>query len=204
MKIIFLDIDGVLNSVQYDRSRSHEQGNIDETRLPLLKEVVDETQALIVLSSSWRKHWSKESCQCDNIGKELNDMFSKYQLSIYDRTTCSDNNDRADEIRMWLQQHESTTAYAILDDIALGWGADLQEHLVKTNSRIGRGLEYCNTDTSGKNTECNKVRKRIYLYSEGALGLRAVLFHSCNLAVKCIAKSGKEHKEYSYIRMSLS
>lgn len=141
MKIIFLDIDGVLNSVQYDRSRTHEQGNIDETRLPLLKEIVDETQALIVLSSSWRKHWSKESCQCDNIGKELNDIFSKYQLSIYDRTPCSDNNDRADEIRMWLANNDNVETFVIFDDIPFGWGVDLQEHLVKTDSRIGRGLE---------------------------------------------------------------
>ena len=33
MKIIFLDIDGVLNSVRYDRQRTVNQGNIDETRL---------------------------------------------------------------------------------------------------------------------------------------------------------------------------
>mgnify|MGYP003308514771 CR=1 FL=1 len=48
MKVIFLDIDGVLNSVRYDRERTPEQGNVDETRLPLLKRIVDAAQAQIV------------------------------------------------------------------------------------------------------------------------------------------------------------
>ena len=37
MKVIFLDIDGVLNSAIYERDKRKDQGNIDETRLPLLK-----------------------------------------------------------------------------------------------------------------------------------------------------------------------
>lgn len=62
MKIIFLDIDGVLNSRAYDRKRNwNEQTDIDETRLPLIKEIVDATGAKIVLSSTWRQHWNKDS-----------------------------------------------------------------------------------------------------------------------------------------------
>lgn len=57
MKVIFLDIDGVLNSRTYDRKRNwNEQTDIDETRLPLIKEIVDATDAKIVLSSTWRQH----------------------------------------------------------------------------------------------------------------------------------------------------
>ena len=57
MKVIFLDIDGVLNSRAYDRKRNwNEQSDIDETRLTLVKEIVDATEAKIVLSSTWRQH----------------------------------------------------------------------------------------------------------------------------------------------------
>jgi len=140
MNTIFLDIDGVLNSVSYDQQRTLEQGNIDETRLPLLKQIVDETQALIVLSSSWRKHWEKDLSQCDDVGKEIDELFAKYQLQIYDKTQCLPDNDRAEEIRTWVSQHNDVNAYVILDDIAFGWG-ELTPHLVKTNYRIGRGLE---------------------------------------------------------------
>ena len=103
MKIIFLDIDGVLNSVRYDRQRTIDQGNIDETRLQLIKALVDETKALIVLSSSWRKHWEKDITKCDAIGREINEVFAKYQLAIYDKTELLPSNDRAQEIRIWLK-----------------------------------------------------------------------------------------------------
>ena len=141
MKVVFIDIDGVLNSVQYDRQRTVEQGNIDETRLQLLKELVDTTKARIVLTSSWRKHWEKDIAQCDAIGKEINEVFSKYQLAIYDKTECLPSNDRADEVRTWLKHQGEIEEYVIFDDIAFGWGDDLQDHLIKTNPRIGYALE---------------------------------------------------------------
>lgn len=140
-KIVFLDIDGVLNSVRYDRVRTEEQGNIDETRLPLLKQLIDETHAKIVLSSSWRKHWERDEGLCDDIGAEINRIFAEYQLCISDKTPVLKSNDRAEEIRTWLSENNQVGNFAIFDDIAFGWGEDLQEHLVRTNSRIGYGLE---------------------------------------------------------------
>ena len=141
MKIIFLDIDGVLNSARYDRIRMENQGNIDETRLILLKRVVDETGALIVLSSSWRKYWEKDEVLCDEIGREINAAFAQYGLAVYDKTACLASNDRAAEIRMWLKSRGDVEAFAIFDDLSFGWGADLQEHLVRTNYAVGLGLE---------------------------------------------------------------
>ena len=58
MKVIFLDIDGVLNSIKFDRLRMRDGRSdfIDESRLPLLKQIVDSTNAVIVLSTTWRVH----------------------------------------------------------------------------------------------------------------------------------------------------
>ena len=79
MKIIFLDIDGVLNSRAYDRKRNwNEQTDIDETRLPLIKEIVDATNAKIVLSSTWREHWDREPNRCKEDGRYINKFFAKY------------------------------------------------------------------------------------------------------------------------------
>lgn len=140
MKVIFLDIDGVLNSLAYDRERKENDGNIDETRLPLVKRVVDETQAKIVLSSSWRTHWNRNLSLCDSVGKDMVALFAVYQLEIYDKTPVLSSNDRAEEIRVWLNQNPTVTHFVILDDNRFGWGA-LQEYLVSTSYRIGRGLE---------------------------------------------------------------
>ncbi len=141
MKIIFLDFDGVLNSLQYDRERRADQGNIDESRLVLLKGLVEQTNAKIVLTTTWRKHWNKDSSFCDAIGDEINTVFDKYGLHVYDKTPEIDAADRALEVRTWLQTHlNEVEGFVILDDIAFGWG-ELEPHLVKTNYRIGRGLE---------------------------------------------------------------
>lgn len=52
MKIIFLDIDGVLNGIEFQKSATGEPPIIDTTRLAVLKEVIDKSCAKIVLSSS--------------------------------------------------------------------------------------------------------------------------------------------------------
>lgn len=141
MNVIFLDIDGVLNSWQYDHLyKTESNGNIDETRLPLLKRLVEGSDAKIVLSSSWRKHWSHDRSQCDSIGIELEETFSKHQLSIFDKSPVLPSNDRAEEIKLWLNQNKPISHFVIIDDIRFGW-SDLEGHVVNTNARIGRGFE---------------------------------------------------------------
>lgn len=147
MKIIFLDIDGVLNSNRYDRERTETQGNIDKTRLPLLKRIVDATSAKIVLISSWRSHWDKNSEKCDGVGKQLNAVFEEAGLEIFDKTGFSAC--RCDEIKAWLTQNPSVTSFVVIDDSFGGWG-DLAPHLVKTDMRIGRGLEENHADSAIK------------------------------------------------------
>ena len=68
MKIIFLDIDGVLNSIAYEREKAPEQSFIDESRLPLVAQIVRKTGAAIVLSSTWRIYWKEDISECNNIG----------------------------------------------------------------------------------------------------------------------------------------
>ena len=59
MKVIFLDVDGVLNSDEYfDRIQNLDiegiESDIDINKVKLLKKAVDTTGAKVVLSSSWR------------------------------------------------------------------------------------------------------------------------------------------------------
>lgn len=143
MNVLFLDIDGVLNSAAYDRVRTPNDGNIDKSRLILLKEIIRSTDAKIVLSSSWRKHWERDLAACDAVGCQLHAVFDSAGLPIYDKTPVL--TDRAEEIAAWLRLHPETEGYAILDDAFGGWG-ELQSHLVKTDYRIGRGLEHTHVE----------------------------------------------------------
>ncbi|MBQ9429351.1 MAG: hypothetical protein IJU41_07410 [Clostridia bacterium] len=140
MKVIFLDIDGVLNSKVYDRQRGEADGNIDKTRLPLLKRLADETGADIVLSSSWRRRWEKDPAACDPAGRELCATFAEAGLAILDKTPCLEKRSRADEVRAWLSAHPGVQSFVIFDDDIFGWG-DLSDRLIATNAYIGRGLE---------------------------------------------------------------
>lgn len=143
MKVIFLDIDGVLNSRAYDRKRNwDEQTDIDETRLPLIKEIVDATNAKIVLSSTWRQHWDKEKNLCDEDGLYINKTFDKFGLSIYDKTPdLGITALRREEISKWLKETEQKIdSFVIIDDYRYGWG-DLSEHFVKTDPNFQLGIE---------------------------------------------------------------
>lgn len=139
MKIIFLDIDGVLNSHQYDLCRGECDGNIDASRLPLLKQLIMHTGAQVVLTSSWRKHWDPKGTCADDVGRELIYTFSKHGIALFDRTP-EINNDRAKEIRAWLCAHPEVDTFVVFDDVKFGWG-EFDSNVVKTDYRIGRGLE---------------------------------------------------------------
>ena len=53
MKVIFLDVDGVLNSQQlFEKSEDAQLISVDEENIKNLKKIVDATGAKIVLSST--------------------------------------------------------------------------------------------------------------------------------------------------------
>ena len=51
MNIVFLDVDGELTYSTYENNKT---ANIDIDKVKLLKEICDETDAKVVISSSWR------------------------------------------------------------------------------------------------------------------------------------------------------
>lgn len=130
MKVIFLDIDGVLNGIEFQKSATKEPPIIDETRLTILKEIIDQSGAKVVLSSSWKKFW-KPHCTFDII-------FQKSGIDIYDITPVLGW--KKDEISTWLAAHPNTESYVILDDAEGGWG-ELLPFVVMTDPLHTRGLE---------------------------------------------------------------
>lgn len=110
MKVIFLDIDGVLNSDEYfDKiSNLDIQGieqEIDIEKIKLLKKAINETGAKVVLSSSWR--YTKN-------GQQLKELLSNYEICV--DSTPFIQNKRGLEIKQWLLEHQCIEDFVILDD----------------------------------------------------------------------------------------
>ncbi len=132
MKVVFLDFDGVLNSEKFIRECGYYGVIIDTTRLLLVKKIIDATNAKIVLSTSWREHWDKDTDKCDDIGKNINDIFAQCGLNIFEKTAFLDRS-REKEIEQWLKNHNDTENFVVLDDRFLD-SAVLRNHFVKTNN----------------------------------------------------------------------
>ena len=130
MKIIFLDFDGVLNSDKYVRKQTEFGVIIDPSRMELLKQIVDATDAKIVLSTSWRVNWSVIPEECNETGEKINKIFSDYRLKIFDKTPDARFN-RAREIEYWMILHPEAENFVVLDDMLLD-SPFIRGHYVKT------------------------------------------------------------------------
>ncbi len=132
MKVIFLDFDGVLNTDRYIRDCGHTGVVIHPEKIRLIKKIVDSTGAEIVLTTSWKEHWSPNPERCDASGKLINEIFERNGLTIYDKTPKT-HLPREEEIRSWLEDNPDTENFVVLDDMRLV--ADfLTGHFVKTTA----------------------------------------------------------------------
>lgn len=105
-KIIFLDVDGVLNTTKSGITRYP----VNRPRLRLLKQIVDMTGAEIVLSSTWRRF-------PDHL-QALEKRLSYRGLKIASVTPYLQNCPRGLEIQTWLDANPDVLRYVILDDSA--------------------------------------------------------------------------------------
>lgn len=134
IKILFLDFDGVLTSDANTQKcvLEHRRENLfgidwfDPDCVAALRKIVDETGAVVVISSSWRELGRDKLLY---LWKEL-DM-----PGVLYGTTPEWVLTKKEAIEQWLSDNEHD-AYAILDDDVLGL-----PNQVKTNPRKGLSLE---------------------------------------------------------------
>ena len=121
-RIIFLDIDGVI-CTRKTRYRS-----LDEECVTILKRITDDTDAAIVISSSWKYSHKLNQFQ---------DMLGKFGISRVIGVTPNLDGDwvRGQEIEKWIKENPSTKSFVILDD-----DSDMEplmERLVQTDCEFG-------------------------------------------------------------------
>lgn len=109
-KVIFLDIDGVMNNLGTRPARDGLASWLDPVHVALLNDVVRATGAVVVLSSSWRLAMPLDA---------LRVAFAEAGCvaELVDVTPALDGGRRGREIAAWLAaQREPPARYAILDD----------------------------------------------------------------------------------------
>lgn len=137
MKVLFLDVDGVLNcDATTDRCETGERG-VDEDKCALIRKIITETGAKIVVSSTWRKRseWLRHLFK--RLGRKMRDemegctpvLDSRRPSGIWSATT------RGEEIMAFVAKNPHIKKFVILDD------ADdmdpLRADLVQTDGRVG-------------------------------------------------------------------
>jgi hypothetical protein len=135
MKIIFLDIDGVLNCDRYIYTHNCFGIGIDPSRTALVADIVKASGAKIVLTTSWRSHWSENPAECDAMGREINTAFAAQGISVYSKTPHLYYN-REEEIKTWLEDNPNVTEFVVIDDMWLK-DDELDEHFVRTSPFLG-------------------------------------------------------------------
>lgn len=130
-KIIFLDIDGVLNCIS-TKSRCQCYVGIDNSKVKLLKQIIDNTNAKIVLTSTWKTEWNKNLEECDYAGKYLNNKLKKQKLWILDKTEDNVEN-RGQGIYNWIKKYNIKHWVVLDDEIFKDYKKyGIKKHLVKT------------------------------------------------------------------------
>ena len=117
MKVIFLDIDGTVN-VYTTKETFQGYIGLDDKRLDYLKQIIDSTGAVIVLSSTWRLGYNKDGHKLKDFGDYLKKKFTEHGLEIYDVTPDHGHMGlyRGAEIKDWLSQHDDVENFIIIDD----------------------------------------------------------------------------------------
>lgn len=134
-KVLFLDIDGVLNS---ERScyalggfphafDAKNKAMFDWVAVGLIRRLCEDADTSIVLSSTWR------------ILHSIHECANGLDLPIFDKTPGGGGN-RGKQIQEWLDAHPEVTHYAIVDD-----DGDMLEsqrsRFVQTDFRVGLSLD---------------------------------------------------------------
>ena len=141
MKVLFLDIDGVLNSENWfayriycvknnminilmnfvdtdDRNIKHKLTMLDDRAITNLNRIIEETGCKVVLSSSWRSSIESENIFTQNLLK-----LKGFKYEFYDVTPRLWFSDfsirRGEEIKFWLDkesENHEIESFVILDD----------------------------------------------------------------------------------------
>ena len=148
-KVIFLDIDGVLNSNFWNDSHQREISDgtlVDAAKVMLLAELIRTTGARIILHSGWKYWFDDEVKPVRKEAERLQVMLAEEGLTISGITPDHSTEEirrtkrfsliKAGEILAWLDAHKEVHKWVVIDDLDLH-NVVVEGHQVKTDASIG-------------------------------------------------------------------
>lgn len=145
MKILFLDIDGVLNSrrswIGYKRSYADAENGPgwDPVAVGLLQRLVTDCDLFIVISSAWRIGLPNLRVSFIEQWQEWFAVYGWENAPVIDRTEIS-KEDRWEQIRRYVIIHEPSD-YVILDDYDV---TNHSDHMYTVNNDVGLDIHTYN------------------------------------------------------------
>lgn len=140
MKVIFLDIDGVLNC-EGSRSRCVGYRGIDDNKAKNLAKIIKATGAEIVLISTWKEGWRKtDKAHQGILANYLDKKLKKQGLSVFDKTRDYIGErylSRGEGVLDYLVNNKVEN-YVVLDDYQFDYDScGLTDSYVKTDNYNG-------------------------------------------------------------------
>ena len=152
-RVIFLDIDGVLNSNFRNDNHQTEISDgtlIDIEKVRLLSTLVKNTNAKIILHSGWKFWFDSALHPLRKEAENLEKLFQQEALMIEDVTPDHSTEEikrskkfslvKASEILAWLDEHKEVDKWIVIDDLDLH-NSEIEAHQIKTDPHIGLTTE---------------------------------------------------------------
>lgn len=148
IKVIFLDIDGVLNpliNIRIQKQKGMPTNSyaikIPGDKIYRLKKLVNNTGAILIMSSSWRLGFRYSTMEPSPAYQNINKQLISYGIQLSGWTPLHKNRDRGIEISWWLNDFIKTNGYepnyVILDDDISDMMPTHKGHIVQTTSLLG-------------------------------------------------------------------
>ena len=138
LKIIFCDIDNVLNSPYYRNNHPNDYGYVERRKVNNLRKIIDKTNAIVVIISKANTL----------LGKEYDELrvnqIREFGVNPVDSITSIGHREtKSDVITRWLNEHSYSNAnYIVIDDSIDNINEEMMDNFIHITGKYGLTMNH--------------------------------------------------------------